>query len=84
MRILIVEDEPDFLRTLSQAMREDGYAVDEAEMSGMTRRAREGSGPYLSRSPRSATPRDATPKRQVRRSLTATADGWLGECRLAV
>lgn len=31
MRILIVEDEPDFLRTLSQAMREDGYAVDEAE-----------------------------------------------------
>ena len=30
MRILIVEDEPDFLRTLSQAMREEGHAVDEA------------------------------------------------------
>ncbi|HEX4086119.1 MAG TPA: response regulator transcription factor [Chthoniobacteraceae bacterium] len=30
MRILIVEDEVDFLRTLSQAMREEGYAVDEA------------------------------------------------------
>jgi two-component system, OmpR family, response regulator len=30
MRILIVEDEPDMLRTLSQAMREEGYAVDEA------------------------------------------------------
>ena len=31
MRILIVEDEPDMLRTLSQAMREEGHAVDEAE-----------------------------------------------------
>jgi len=30
MRILIVEDEPDFLNTLAQAMREEGYAVDEA------------------------------------------------------
>ena len=30
MRILIVEDEVDFLRTLAQAMREEGYAVDEA------------------------------------------------------
>jgi len=30
MRILIVEDEPDMLRTLSQAMREEGHAVDEA------------------------------------------------------
>lgn len=30
MRILIIEDEPDMLRTLSQAMREQGYAVDEA------------------------------------------------------
>jgi two-component system OmpR family response regulator len=30
MRILIVEDEPDFLHTLAQAMREEGYAVDEA------------------------------------------------------
>ncbi|MES2660553.1 MAG: response regulator transcription factor [Verrucomicrobiota bacterium] len=30
MRILIVEDEPDMLRTLSQAMREQGHAVDEA------------------------------------------------------
>jgi two-component system OmpR family response regulator len=31
MRILIVEDEPDFLSTIAQAMREEGYAVDEAE-----------------------------------------------------
>jgi len=30
MRILIVEDEPDLLRTLSQALREEGHAVDEA------------------------------------------------------
>ena len=30
MRILIVEDDPDFLNTLAQAMREEGYAVDEA------------------------------------------------------
>ncbi|MCA9013360.1 MAG: response regulator transcription factor [Planctomycetaceae bacterium] len=30
MRVLIVEDEPDLLRTISQALREDGYAVDEA------------------------------------------------------
>ena len=30
MRLLIVEDEPDFLRTLVQALREEGYAVDEA------------------------------------------------------
>lgn len=30
MRILIVEDEPDLLRTLVQAMREEGHAVDEA------------------------------------------------------
>ena len=30
MRLLIVEDEPDFLRTLVQAMREEGYAVDGA------------------------------------------------------
>jgi len=30
MRILIVEDEPDMLRTLCQAMREEGHAVDEA------------------------------------------------------
>ena len=30
MRILIVEDEPDMLRTLAQAMREEGHAVDEA------------------------------------------------------
>lgn len=30
MRILIVEDETDLLRALSQAMREEGYAVDEA------------------------------------------------------
>jgi len=30
MRLLIVEDEPDLLRTLAQAMREEGHAVDEA------------------------------------------------------
>ena len=30
MRVLVVEDEPDLLRVLSQALREDGYAVDEA------------------------------------------------------
>jgi len=30
MRILIVEDEPDLLRSLAQAMREEGYAVDTA------------------------------------------------------
>src|SRR5262245_6651578 len=28
MRILIVEDEPDLLRALTQALREEGYAVD--------------------------------------------------------
>lgn len=31
MRILIVEDEPDLLASLSQAMREEGYAVDTAD-----------------------------------------------------
>lgn len=31
MRLLIVEDEPDLLRALSRALREDGYAVDTAE-----------------------------------------------------
>ncbi len=30
MRLLIVEDEPDLLSSLSEALREDGYAVDEA------------------------------------------------------
>jgi two-component system OmpR family response regulator len=30
MRILIVEDEPDLLRCLAQALREEGYAVDAA------------------------------------------------------
>ncbi len=30
MRILVVEDEPDLLRTIAQVLREDGYAVDEA------------------------------------------------------
>jgi len=30
MRLLIVEDEPDFLRTLAQSLREEGYAVDTA------------------------------------------------------
>jgi two-component system, OmpR family, response regulator len=31
MRLLIIEDEPDLLRALSQGLREDGYAVDVAE-----------------------------------------------------
>lgn len=31
MRLLIVEDEPDLLRALCRALREDGYAVDAAE-----------------------------------------------------
>lgn len=31
MRLLVVEDEPDLLRGLAQALREDGYAVDCAE-----------------------------------------------------
>ena len=31
MRILIVEDEPDLLRGLARALREEGYAVDTAE-----------------------------------------------------
>jgi len=30
MRILIIEDEPDLLRSLAQALREEGYAVDTA------------------------------------------------------
>ena len=30
MRLLIVEDEPDLLSSLGEALREDGYAVDEA------------------------------------------------------
>jgi two-component system OmpR family response regulator len=30
MRILVVEDEPDLLRSLAQALREEGYAVDTA------------------------------------------------------
>lgn len=30
MRILVVEDEPDLLASLAQALREEGYAVDEA------------------------------------------------------
>ncbi len=30
MRLLIVEDEPDLLDTLAEAMREEGFAVDEA------------------------------------------------------
>jgi two-component system OmpR family response regulator len=30
MRLLIVEDEPDLLRSLAQALREEGYAVDTA------------------------------------------------------
>ena len=31
MRILLVEDEPDFLRAIAQALREEGYAVDAAQ-----------------------------------------------------
>jgi len=31
MRILVVEDEPDLLRSLARALREEGYAVDTAE-----------------------------------------------------
>jgi len=31
MRILVVEDEPDLLRSLVRALREEGYAVDTAE-----------------------------------------------------
>jgi two-component system, OmpR family, response regulator len=31
MRLLIIEDEPDLLRALCRALREDGYAVDAAE-----------------------------------------------------
>lgn len=31
MRLLIIEDEPDLLRALTRALREDGYAVDTAE-----------------------------------------------------
>jgi two-component system, OmpR family, response regulator len=34
MRILIVEDEPDLLRSLAQALREEGYAVDSANNGG--------------------------------------------------
>ena len=30
MRVLVVEDEPDLLRVIAQALREAGYAVDEA------------------------------------------------------
>lgn len=30
MRVLVVEDEPDLLRIIAQALREDGYAVDES------------------------------------------------------
>ncbi|MFN9718132.1 MAG: response regulator transcription factor [Planctomycetota bacterium] len=30
MRVLVVEDEPDLLRTIAEVLREDGYAVDEA------------------------------------------------------
>jgi two-component system OmpR family response regulator len=31
MRVLVVEDEPELLRVLAQALREEGYAVDEAD-----------------------------------------------------
>src|SRR5271170_7134020 len=31
MRILVVEDEPDLLRSIAQALREEGYAVDTAD-----------------------------------------------------
>jgi two-component system OmpR family response regulator len=30
MRVLVVEDEPELLKTVAQTLREDGYAVDEA------------------------------------------------------
>src|SRR4051795_12110014 len=30
MRVLVIEDEPELRRVLAQALREDGYAVDEA------------------------------------------------------
>src|SRR5690348_8074742 len=30
MRILVIEDEPELLRVIAQALREEGYAVDEA------------------------------------------------------
>ena len=30
MRVLVVEDEPDLLKTLAKVLREEGYAVDEA------------------------------------------------------
>ena len=30
MRVLVIEDEPELLRALAQALREDGYAVDQA------------------------------------------------------
>ena len=35
MRILIVEDEPDLLRSIAQALREEGYAVDTARFRGV-------------------------------------------------
>ena len=31
MRLLLIEDEPDLLDSLAQALREEGYAVDTAE-----------------------------------------------------
>jgi two-component system OmpR family response regulator len=31
MRILIIEDEPDLLRSLAMALRDEGYAVDAAD-----------------------------------------------------
>ena len=31
MRILIIEDEPDLLRSLAMALRDEGYAVDTAD-----------------------------------------------------
>jgi DNA-binding response OmpR family regulator len=34
MRILIVEDEPDLLASLAQALCEEGYAVDTADNGG--------------------------------------------------
>src|SRR5258708_36314444 len=30
MRVMVIEDEPELRRVLAQALREDGYAVDEA------------------------------------------------------
>ena len=35
MRILVVEDEPRLLRNLAKALREENYAVDTADTTGL-------------------------------------------------